>query len=374
VINLIILSDAFPSKDGKDIRGTYVKDYAKSVIPFCNVKIITFKKSNQTKIVEYEIDGYKVLSYNILYNKKYKILSKISYFSKIYFLGYRLIYKKFKNTDIIHAHGSVLSGLLARIVSKKLNIPYVITEHTGPFSKISNYFLKKYFSKKSIEGASALLCVSHDLKNQIINCGIVPKKTIVTYNPVDTKLFSKKPINIDNKKIIFVSRLEKYKGASKVLKVFSEIYLNHSNWSLSIIGDGFELPFLKQFVLNNNLEKSVVLHGALSKSDIAIEMQNSSFFILPSRHETFGLVVAEAMSSGLPVITSNTTALPEFVDGNSGFLIDPNSYDDINSAMEKMINNYHKFDSDNIRATVVENFGLVNFGKKLESIYESVIK
>ena len=74
---------------------------------------------------------------------------------------------------------------------------------------------------------------------------------------------------------------------------------------------------------DSDMREKIRMTGQLSKQEIAEEMRKAAFLVFPSERETFGLVIAEAMAMGLPVVVGDRTAPPEFVDEDSGILVDP---------------------------------------------------
>jgi glycosyltransferase involved in cell wall biosynthesis len=224
-----------------------------------------------------------------------------------------------------------------------------------------------------MQKASAVLTVSHHLKQEILNTQINPKKIIVTHNPVDTHLFKLKEFGL-YKTILFVGRLDNFKGALISLKAFASIYKENKDWQFTIIGDGEDyLPITQYLDLNPELKTRVHLLGQKTKAEIAQQMQTSDFLVSPSKHESFGLVITEALSCGLPVIVGNTTAPKEFVDKENGLLVQYNNIEEIAIAMQNLIRNQSSYHSQNIRIKIVENFGFENFGKKMTDIYNSII-
>ena len=111
----------------------------------------------------------------------------------------------------------------------------------------------------------------------------------------------------------------------------------------------------------------------ITKEEIAKELKKAAFFVFPSEHETFGIVIAEAMASGLPVIVGEETAPKEFVDKESGLLVPPRDVDAIASAMKFMIEHLSDYDSETIREKIVNRFGFEEFGKRLNQIYRKLI-
>jgi len=224
-------------------------------------------------------------------------------------------------------------------------------------------------SKVVIEKSAGLLTVSNDLKKQIEDSGIKAPYQFTTYNPVSTDLFLPASRKRESKNFVFAGRLEDYKGGLRVLKAFESILWKYPDWSLTIIGDGPERVEIENYIIKEGLEDHVVLTGKLRKRDMVKVFQNSTIFVYPSSHETFGLVIAEAMACGLPVIAGNLTAPPEFVDKEQGLLVDPNDVEAIASAMKKLISNRSVYNAKVIREKVVERFSFEVFGQILMDQY-----
>jgi glycosyltransferase involved in cell wall biosynthesis len=373
-IKLLVIPGLFPQYPD-DIQGVFILDYIKSVEKYCDIKVFDSRISGNDSGLKLEnIDSVKVYRYAVT-TKKANWFSKPFLYLIWFYQGWK-ISSKFHDIDLIHAHGCRPYGTLALLISKKLKIPVIITEHTGPFSKVLKTKLSKLISKISLENSSAVLTVSEDLKRQINDASIYPKKIFVTYNPVDIELFNTRDkIEIRKcKNILYVGRLEDYKGGFRALLAFNKVFRKYPDWTFTIIGDGPQLREIKSFIRENEvLSNFVILKGQLKKEEISYEMKKASFFVFPSEHETFGIVIAEAMSSGLPVIVGNETAPKEFVDSDSGVLVPPKNIDAIANAMECMINNISNYDSELIRKKIVSRFSFEEFGKKLNQIYREFV-
>lgn len=363
----------FPRHEG-DMHGTFVLDYLKAVEPFCNVTVLDVSISGVCKGVKIEkLGDTTVYRYTISAGKPGKLLKPLLYMMWFY-CGYKAALTL--APDIIHAHGATLTGTMALSAAKKIRAPVVITEHTGPFAKLLAGFLSAHLTKRALERADAVLVVSDDLKNQILAAGITPKKVLVTYNPVNTDLFvpAKRRDMLASRNIVFVGRLENYKGALRTVKAFRALRVRHYDWTLTIVGDGPEYESIKRLVEADDLLRGrVTLKGRLHKEQIAREIQSASFFVMPSEHETFGISIAEAMACGLPVIVGDETAPREFVDAESGLLVPATDVGAIAMAMEHLIGHRAEYDVDRIRGKIVTRFGLMEFGKRLQSVYTGLM-
>lgn len=370
----MVIPNLFPAFKG-DLKGIFILDYIRAVQSICNISVLHLQIQGQQKgFYEEDFNGVRVFRYVVSKTKSKISAIKILRYSMLFFNGIRYAKDICKDIDIIHVHDGTVSGTIARVIKKKYKIPYVVTEHTGPFSKISSKKFSHYLCKKAMEKSNAVLTVSNDLKLQIQSSCIRPKKFYVTFNPIDTELFNLAPLQRKKENIIYVGRLENYKGGKRSLLAFQNIVAKYPTWKLTIIGDGPDLNSMEQIVREDSrLSKQVSLKGSLDKKAISKAMDLASFFVFPSEHETFGIVIGEAMAKGLPVIVGNETAPKEFVDKDSGVLIPPRDIDAISKSMARMIEDFSNYDPVAIRRKVVENFGFENFGQRLKQIYTECI-
>ncbi|MBI3518176.1 MAG: glycosyltransferase [Bacteroidetes bacterium] len=370
-INVLVIPDLFPKFKG-DVQGIFILDYLSATHPYCHNTVLFGRLTAEQKGVTVEKNDTHTLYRFSVAGKKVPFYLKPWYYLLWFIKGYQTG-KVMKNIDIIHAHGSILSGTLSYILSKKLHVPFIITEHQGPFSMTSENFWKRIWTKFIMQKANAVLTVSHHLKQEILDTKIHPKQIIVTHNPVDTELFQLKHHTI-HKTIVFVGRLDNFKGALRCVEAFNMIHKAFPDWTFTIVGDGEDFQPITHYLNNKpQLKSKIRLTGQLSKAGIAHEMQQSDFLVFPSKHESFGLVIAEALSSGLPVIVGNTTAPQEFVNSKNGLLVHYSSIPEIAKAMEHMINKASEYDPEMIRSQIVSDFGFESFGKKTVNIYNSLI-
>ena len=122
-----------------------------------------------------------------------------------------------------------------------------------------------------------------------------------------------------NKKVIFVGRLIEQKGVFDLLRIWSIVYTKHPDWQLDIYGDGDLRDKLEERISKMNI--GIRLH--MPTANIMDKFCDSSIFVLSSIFEPFGLVIVEAMSCGLPVVSFDCPYGPSGIisDGKDGFII-----------------------------------------------------
>ena len=124
--------------------------------------------------------------------------------------------------------------------------------------------------------------------------------------------------------ILFVSSFYKYKNAEALIRAFSMLK-DRESLQLALVGYSREqdyFQFLKGLVRELQLEGRVVFAGGVSLQETARFYQAAKVFVYPSKYETFGLTILEAMACGCPVITSNVSSMPE-IGGDAALYFDP---------------------------------------------------
>ena len=135
--------------------------------------------------------------------------------------------------------------------------------------------------------------------------------------------------------LISVGRLSPEKGYLDLLKIYLDLKNKKCKWHLDIVGDGDERHKLETFIKENNLESDVTLHGFKSSDEIEKLMKKASIYIMTSYTESFGIVLLEAMSNGLPCLAFDSAegAKEVITSGRDGYLIKHRNF----KAMEKKI-------------------------------------
>ncbi len=146
--------------------------------------------------------------------------------------------------------------------------------------------------------------------------------------------------SLEEKRIVSVGRLSPEKGYMDLLKVFSVIANKYNTWHLDIIGDGVEKERLEKFISNHNLESRITLHGFQNKDYIDKILHESSIYVMTSFTESFGIVLLEAMSHGLPCIAFDSAegARDLINSGMNGYLIKNRSYAAMIKKIEDLMN------------------------------------
>ena len=161
------------------------------------------------------------------------------------------------------------------------------------------------------------------------------------YIPNSIESLPSKSASLKNKKLISVGRLSHEKGYIDLLHLYRKIETDYPDWTLDIIGDGVEREKLEKYISKYNLEEKVKLHGFQSKEVIDKLLDESSIYLMTSLTESFGIVLIEAMSHGVPCIAYDSAeGAREIINsGENGYLIKNRNMEVMAMKVEDLIKN-----------------------------------
>lgn len=254
-----------------------------------------FKNSVKNfKILSIFKEGFK--SFKILYLKYFKNKKAIKKISSDYVITTRIFHNK----------------LVSKYLNK--NIIKIATDHN--YHDDNSKYIKSLM--KSCENFDYFVAVSKALYNTYKN--IFKCKCVYIPNVLD-KLPSNKS-NLKNKELISIGRLSSEKGFIDLISVLDIVKQDIKNIKLNLIGDGYQKDELTAKIKDLKLENNVILHGYKNNDEKEKYMLQSSLYIMTSFTESFGLVLLEAMSYGIPCIAfDSASGAKELINKNNGILI-----------------------------------------------------
>lgn len=146
--------------------------------------------------------------------------------------------------------------------------------------------------------------------------------------------------DLSNKHLISVGRLSPEKGYLDLLKIYKKLIVSYPDWKLDIVGDGVDKKLLEDYAFTNNLN-GVTFHGYQGKDYIEKLMLSSSIYLMTSHTESFGIVLIEAMSYGIPCLAYDTAegARDIIINDYNGYLIKNRDIDLMVSKIGELIDN-----------------------------------
>jgi glycosyltransferase involved in cell wall biosynthesis len=240
--------------------------------------------------------------------------------------------------------------------------PYVVTVHD-----VLDYMYRAangrgllssmhFYSTRFVLGrASRIMAVSNFTKNDVARLFGIPKDRIeVIYNAIDERFlqghasseeqqFIAERYQVNYPFVLYAGRISPHKNLVRIIEAFSSLKAELSkddllaDLKLIIIGDEVSRhPDLRRTVIKSGVQNDVRFLGFVPIDVLRIFYDAAKVFVFPSLYEGFGLPPLEAMSHGTPVVTSNTSSLPEVV-GNGAVLVNPENVFEIRKALYRTL-------------------------------------
>jgi glycosyltransferase involved in cell wall biosynthesis len=165
-------------------------------------------------------------------------------------------------------------------------------------------------------------------KMRVVHCAV----DLTRFRPVD-----RRP-RAEVLQIVNVGRAVPEKGQAVLIQALAELARRGVEARLTVVGDGPQLAELRELADHLGLAGSVEFTGAVGQGEIVTYYERADVFAMPSFAEGVPVVLMEAMATGLPVVSTRITGIPELIDdGESGFLVRPGRADELASALERVL-------------------------------------
>jgi glycosyltransferase involved in cell wall biosynthesis len=282
---------------------------------------------------------------------------------------------QYGTVSCLHAHVTYPAGWVAMVLSEKYSIPYIITEHTGPFPVQGRHFIRNgkltQWLTRPLEKASTAIAVSPSLADRMTSFGL--SRPDIIPNFVDDRCFTVSPFPAGEPfTFLTVAAMLESKGIGDLLQTLAMLLEWGVEFRHIMVGHG---PSLKQFRLmarRLNLQSKIQWFGVANRDQVAGLFAQCHAFVLPSHYESFGIVFAEAIACGRPVIATRCGGPESIVNEKNGMLVDIRNVGALAEAMATMMRNIDSYDPEDIRNDFVSRFSRQVVGAQLRKVYEHV--
>jgi len=265
----------------------------------------------------------------------------------LYYLGLRrfLPWLRGAGIDVIHAHQALPDGAAAQRLAAHLKVPYVVTVH----GRDVHYHLRQSgriaeAARRTLGSANAVMAVSQAVARALAPV-VPPQRLHVVPNGVNAVASSSAGRErwADYERsaplILSVSYLRAHKGHATVLEALARLR-GQVRARYVIVGEGSERQHLERKATGLGIADQVEFLGWLPHDDVLGLMARADVFVLPSWDEAFGLVYAEAMAQGTPVVGCRGEGLEDFVtDGQTGYLVPPRDPEALANIIAQVLRN-----------------------------------
>lgn len=378
---LLVTASTFPRWEG-DTEPRFVLDLSKYMTEDFDVTILVpaapgakeHEMLEGVKIIRYHyfpIHRWETLCYPgaifpRIQEKKIRVFLVPFLFASLFFH----LFKVLPEYDVVHAHWLIPQGIVQSFFKK----PYIVTGHGGDVTSLNKGIFKR-LKIRCLRKADHVTVVSEHLKRKVQE--LVPEiSPSVISMGVNTSQFGKQYFvsdyfgQGDSKVVLFVGRLAEKKGVTYLIDAMKDI-----DALLVIVGDG---------PLRNKLEEQAVMIkekikflGAKTHEELKYIYASADVFVAPSvtakdgDQEGFGLVILEAMASGLPVIASDSGGIPQIIKNEyNGLLVPEKDVTNLKKAICRLIQNTELYNNiqSNCSSTIM-GMDYCNIAKEYKALY-----
>jgi len=280
--------------------------------------------------------------------------------------------------DLIHAQSAQWAAAAAARASHALDIPYVVVEHFSGYQEETLFSWQWDLVEEGLRNADAIACVSRSLRRDLVTRGLVSDTDVgILPNPVDPDFFCPPPASETSPgsngaplHLVTVTRLVPPKGVDVLLRALA---LLPRTVTLTVVGEGPEATALQRLTRRLGIEDRVRFPGALDRSGVRAAYWAGDVFVLPSRVETFGVVLLEAMATGLPVIATRCGGPQELVNPSTGRLVPVDDAHALATAIWSLVQSDAPFDPVQIRRRTIDRYGPKPFLQRTRALYAQAL-
>lgn len=309
---------------------------------------------------------------------------------KIHFLNYflknqyiKLGLKMFENyvtnygiPDYVQVFDIRFGLFVATAIKKKYKIPIIFTEYCveslNNTLPLSENFIKNYV-KPSLSKVEVISTASKDFSKKFKKIFSIKKK-VFFISPV-IPIIKKEKLKIFNKdpkiyKFITVNRLDDNKNVELIIKAYCLTFQKNKKVKLIIAGDGPNFNKINNIIKKYDAFNSIKIIRNLSRDKMLNLLNKSNCCLSSSYHETFGVILVEALSRGIPVISTKSEGPLEIINDLNGLLVPINNKYLYAAAMKKIFNNKSKYIKNNkkIISDIYKRYGHEKYINKLNNI------
>lgn len=407
-MKLLVIADIYPSKENP-ISGIFIKEQIEELRKYHDVLVMVIgrkffrigtrsfvkyifgrlprntkaKKINDQSARRDTKRGQNVIRIEypvfVVTESPFHILNGIS----AHLIALKKLYETRFRPDLIYTHKSFPAGYVGWKLKKKFNAPVVNVEFQGPFS---SYFNEPYLGDRVINTINHIdrtICTGFQL-SEIQAYGIRSDRLGNAHNGVDTIRFSFEKDTYKNRKteiergkikLLVVGRIEEAKGVRYLLEAIQILKDEFPFISISIVGPidkgGGEILDSLRIM---KLEKNVHYKGICSNEELPSVINKHDIFVSASLHETFGYTIIEALACGKPVVATRCGEPEKIVNEKVGVLVEKAHSQALAEGIRYVIQNYERYDPEEIREYAVENFSQRVVINRLNDLFEEVLR
>jgi glycosyltransferase involved in cell wall biosynthesis len=365
--------------------GLFVRKHAFAAGIYNDVTVIYAHADKNIKKSEYFSDKKENITEIVVYYPAGRpgLLGKFIKLFRYFYVLHRA-YQMYVNTggkpDLIHVNILTRTGIPALLKKLTQGIPYVVTEHWTrylPENDTFNGILRKIATKIIAKNASVVMPVSEQLQKAMLKHHLSNNRYQIVNNVVDDMFYETSLVRQKQEitQILLVSCfLERAKNVKGILNTIKSLSERRQDFKLTVVGTGPDYEMIINYLSILNISDELIdFVGEKQPDEVTTYFSKADFFILFSNYETFGIVIAESLASGVPIISTKTGIATDYIQSDNGILVDIGNENEFEQAIDYMLDHCQEYKREKIRESG-RIFSFETIGKTYTNIYNSILK
>ncbi len=389
---VLALSRNYPN-NVMELLGLWVEGLARHCSETCEVKVVApvpycppfFGLSEYTRfrrVVPHRwTNGIEVFHPRFLAGPGYSLYNAESL---MYYFSVRRLVDRLQRDfafDLIHAHFTYPDGVVAARLGRRYDLPVIITEHAPWRPWMDDFPLVRRQALRAVRESVFQIAVSRDVRDSIIHFTGDPASVRVIPCGVDGTIFtaSENGYNPRPQQVLYVGSIHFVKGVDILLKAMRQLIDRMPDVRLVVVGGSFYRKMqlqearLRRMVYELGLDNRVEFAGMQPPHEVGRHMRESAVLVLPSRAESFGAVLVEALACGTPVVATRCGGPEDIVTDQVGMLVPKDDVDVLAAAIGHVLERRSDYDPAQLRAYALENFAWKRIAHRTVDLYREAL-
>lgn len=281
--------------------------------------------------------------------------------------------REFGRPDILHVHSMEPAAFAAERLSRELQIPYIITEHSTAHVLSTVSSSRRTMLARLANSSATNIAVSEDFArklNELYGGNWIYLPNIVAERFLTHPFRSEQG---DTIRLVSVGYLTRRKRMDLIIEALALLLQNGLDVELKVIGDGPERGNLERLASDLVVADRVLFEGQVQTKDMPAAIADATILVSASEFETFGVTLIEAMALGLPVVATRSSGPLSIVNHKTGKLVNGGNSIDLFHAISQLISELDKFRREDIRRHCTEIYSPSVICRNLKSIYATAL-
>ncbi|MFC1538344.1 glycosyltransferase [Candidatus Latescibacterota bacterium] len=377
-----VVSLMFPSKK-RPVLGGFVRDELDCLSKYVDIRLIApvllrhwFGKTELPPGIEYPVRRPRTVSFPRFFMQSMNPKSLAATLRKSAF-------NFFEDCDIIHVHNA-FPDAVAAVKAFGGKFPIVVTVHGSDINLYASKPNLRQDIVRALNKAEYVICVSESLKIKLSNLGVHSNCEVIP-NGVDTGLFTPGDrneacrllsLNPERPRILFVGNFVKVKGIEYLIQAMPAVLGKYPDCELVLLGAERGNKFVKEYkslIESSGIYESVKIAPRIPHEGLPFWMHSSDVFVLPSVSEGFGLVAAEALACGIPVVATRCGGPESIVKDGLGFLVPPCDHEALGYGILRALDGNGLLHPTSMAESIHERFSLETVCGRIIKVYEHIL-